>query len=158
MESKERKHSIKSMINAVKVAQTITISGKEIVMFPKADYDELTAAMEYLMQELIKPRIETAEPIAAAKRSRPKSDVATNLLDVTLPPPNLNPEALLTPHEVAAEWGIKVKTLEMWRFNGEKLPFVKMGDGRKSIVRYRRKDIAAFVEAHIRNSTSDSGQ
>ncbi len=100
MKPKERTYTIKAIINAVRTSQTITISGKEIVLFPKHDFDELVAVMEYLMQELTTPRAAPAapaEPVTAAKRPRPKSDVATNLLNVTLPQPNLNPEALLSP-------------------------------------------------------------
>lgn len=60
-----------------------------------------------------------------------------------------------TPQQVATEWCITLKALEKWRFDGTNLPFMKMGNGPKSIVRYRRKDVVAFIEAHMRNSTSE---
>lgn len=163
MENDERKHSIKSMINAIKVAQTVTISGNEIVIFPKSDFDELTTAMQYLMQEVTKPRIEIAQPIVNAEPEEPKPKskrgvpkiVVTEELLKSLKEPDTNPDALLTPQQVATEWCITLKALEKWRFDGTNLPFMKMGNGPKSIVRYRRKDVVAFIEAHMRNSTSE---
>ena len=41
-------------------------------------------------------------------------------------------------------------TLEAWRCRGNGPPFLKLGKA----VRYRKQDLDAFIEARIRNNTS----
>ena len=57
---------------------------------------------------------------------------------------------LLSEIEVAALLGLQPATLRRWRVVGYPLPFVKVG----RLVRYRRTDVAALVEAGSRASTS----
>ena len=58
--------------------------------------------------------------------------------------------ALLNEYEVAKILNLKVPTLRRWRWAGSDLPFVKIG----SAVRYRQADVAEFIEAGYRTSTS----
>ena len=63
----------------------------------------------------------------------------------TLTPPSAAPaDELLDQHEVAAILRVAIPTLQDWRWKGEGPRFVKLG---KRVVRYRRADIEAFVEA-----------
>ena len=53
---------------------------------------------------------------------------------------------LLSPEQVANILGLAEKTLRNWRCtNRYHLPFMKVG----TIVRYRAKDVDAFIEAHM---------
>ncbi len=63
-------------------------------------------------------------------------------------------EALMNEHEVAARLGLKVATLRRWRWAGRSPPYIKIG----SAVRYHPPDIAAFIDAGRRASTTDRGQ
>lgn len=59
--------------------------------------------------------------------------------------------ALLTEDEAAAILKVQPATLATWRVRGRPtLPFVRVG----RCVRYRQQDIAAFIEEHLRQSTS----
>ena len=63
----------------------------------------------------------------------------------TLAPPNaVNPADLLDENEAAASLSVAVQTLRNWRWKGEGPHYVKVG---ARLVRYRRGDLAAFVEA-----------
>lgn len=53
---------------------------------------------------------------------------------------------LMTPKEVSAYLGVSVETLNVWRCTKRyNLPHVKVGH----LVRYRRADVEAFVEANL---------
>jgi excisionase family DNA binding protein len=54
--------------------------------------------------------------------------------------------------EAARILSVSVRTLQSWRVSGRGPSFVKLG-GRA--VRYRRADLAAFVEQNIFNSTTE---
>lgn len=60
---------------------------------------------------------------------------------------------LLKEQEVAEILNMEVSTLRRWRVSGRGLRFVKIG----AAVRYDPADIAAFIEAGRRTSTSDPG-
>ena len=64
------------------------------------------------------------------------------------------PDRLLNEKEVANTLNIKVATLRRWRWAGKGLRFVKLG----AAVRYDPADLAAFIEAGRRRSTSDPGR
>lgn len=64
-----------------------------------------------------------------------------------LTPPSaalLNPADLLDENEAATTLNVAVQTLRNWRWKGEGPRYVKVG---ARLVRYRRSDLAAFVEA-----------
>jgi len=69
----------------------------------------------------------------------------STILSVPLapPPPQRSPDELLTDIQVAAETGLKRRTLQNWRSAGKGPPFVKLG----ASCRYRRADILAWIEA-----------
>jgi hypothetical protein len=48
---------------------------------------------------------------------------------------------------------VEPETLRNWRWRGEGPPFLKLG----RVVRYRLVDLAAWLEAQTRRSTSDDG-
>jgi len=56
---------------------------------------------------------------------------------------------LLTPDQLADEWGIPVQTLAQWRYLGKGPAFVRLG--RK--IRYRRPDLNAYLESQRRTRT-----
>lgn len=56
------------------------------------------------------------------------------------------PTDLLNEIEVAATLSVSVQTLRNWRWKGDGPRFYKIG---KRAVRYRRGDLAAFVEAGV---------
>jgi len=61
----------------------------------------------------------------------------------------LCPTDLLTPDQVAASLGLSHRTLAAWRSNRRNpLPYVKVG----SRIRYRRQDVAAWLESQTRNA------
>jgi hypothetical protein len=60
---------------------------------------------------------------------------------------------LLNEIEAARILGLSVKTLRRWRFSGRGVRYIKLG----AAVRYDPQDLAAFVAAGRRTSTSDQG-
>ena len=62
--------------------------------------------------------------------------------------------ALVNETEASRVLGLSVKTLRRWRWLGRGLRFVKIG----SAVRYDLADLASFIEAGRRKSTTDTGQ
>ena len=65
------------------------------------------------------------------------------------------PTSLVSTREAAAYLGLKPKTLQRWRVEGEqRLPFVRVS---ASCCRYRKPDLDAWIEARLRRSTSDPG-
>jgi predicted DNA-binding transcriptional regulator AlpA len=58
---------------------------------------------------------------------------------------------LLTEHEVAQMYGLKVQTLRSWRYRGKGPAYLKLTS---AMVRYREADIEAFLERCRRTSTS----
>jgi len=64
----------------------------------------------------------------------------------------------LTTREAAEYLGLAPKTLEGWRIRGAGPRYVKLGDGRRSGVRYDRDELDRFLLERTRSSTSDPGQ
>lgn len=58
---------------------------------------------------------------------------------------------LLNEHEAAGYLGLKVATLRRWRWSGDGCRFIKLGGA----VRYAPADLAEFVAAGVRRSTTD---
>jgi hypothetical protein len=75
------------------------------------------------------------------------------LLDLMANRPIRGPPALLTTEEVAELLRLSPSILNKWRLAGRGPSFVKAG----SRVRYRLSDIAAFIAASTRGSTSATG-
>ncbi|WP_432020521.1 helix-turn-helix transcriptional regulator [Streptomyces sp. 1222.5] len=59
-----------------------------------------------------------------------------------------DPEALLTPGQVSALSQLEEQTLAnmRWRKTGPR--YLKLGEGRSAPVRYRRRDVLAWFDAH----------
>ena len=64
-----------------------------------------------------------------------------------------HPDAALYPAEVAFLTGKSLRTLEAERLRGGGIAFLKCGRA----VRYRRRDVTAWIAARLRRSTSDPG-
>ena len=62
-------------------------------------------------------------------------------------------EGLIDEHEAARILGLSVKTLRRWRWAGKPPRFLKIG----SAVRYDLAELASFIEAARRTSTTDTG-
>ncbi|MFI0533553.1 helix-turn-helix transcriptional regulator [Streptomyces scabiei] len=56
-------------------------------------------------------------------------------------------EANLTPAELATELGVSTKTLMNWRWQGVGPRYVKLTPGRSGRIRYRRRDVNAWLAA-----------
>ena len=63
-------------------------------------------------------------------------------------------DTLLSEEQAANLLGHETRTLQKWRVTGNGPVYVNFS--RRS-VRYRRRDLLAFIEAHTRTSTSDTG-
>ena len=61
---------------------------------------------------------------------------------------------LVNEHQAAQVLGLSVKTLRRWRWSGRPPRFVKLGGA----VRYDPADLAAFIKAARRTSTTDTGK
>jgi predicted DNA-binding transcriptional regulator AlpA len=66
----------------------------------------------------------------------------------------VDPEALLYETEAALLTGLSVRTLQALRIKGGGPEFFQLG---RRAVRYRRREIMAWLEARRRRSTSDPG-
>lgn len=64
-------------------------------------------------------------------------------------------EVLLSEVEAAKMLGLRRRTLQMWRFNGSKLPFCRFS-GR--CIKYRLRDINEFIEKSVTTSTSTKNE
>ena len=65
----------------------------------------------------------------------------------------LSPSDLLTPDQVAAALGLSHRTLAAWRSSRRSpLPWVKVG----SRVRYRRQDVAVWLESRTHVGTEEA--
>lgn len=62
----------------------------------------------------------------------------------------MNTAELLTPEEVADLLKVHPGTLENWRVRGEGPRFVKLGNKRRSPVRYRRQDVEDWIFTDIK--------
>jgi excisionase family DNA binding protein len=58
---------------------------------------------------------------------------------------------LMTTAAASEYLGVPVKTLEAWRYTGNGPRFVKLGRS----VRYRPTDLHAWIEANVRQSTTE---
>lgn len=82
---------------------------------------------------------------APPKRSRPSPAQTVMVNSIALPP------------KLAAKLlGLSPKTLANWRVKGTGPAFIK-SPGLRGAVRYRLSALAAWQNAHQRNSTSDQG-
>jgi hypothetical protein len=61
---------------------------------------------------------------------------------------------LLNEHEAAAFLGYTTRALQNWRLRGGGPVFVKVSD---RSIRYRHRDLVAWIEARLRTSTTDPG-
>lgn len=59
---------------------------------------------------------------------------------------------LLTPEQVAEMLQIHPGTLENWRVRGEGPPFVKLGQKRRSSVRYRKQDVEDWIFTDVKRT------
>jgi hypothetical protein len=62
-------------------------------------------------------------------------------------------DTLLNEREAARYMGLRTATLQRWRWAGKGPGFLKI----EGAVRYDPKDLAEFISASRRNSTSDTG-
>lgn len=65
-------------------------------------------------------------------------------------PATFDPDRLLNEKEAADLTGLAIRTLQAWRVRGEGPRFVKVGRA----VRYRRRDVVAWIEQNTLASTS----
>lgn len=60
---------------------------------------------------------------------------------------------LLTPEQVAEMLQVHPGTLENWRYRGEGPPFVKLGNGKRSAVRYPRDKLDTWIWTNIKRGS-----
>jgi hypothetical protein len=58
------------------------------------------------------------------------------------------PDTPLTPDQLAARWSMSRLTLEVWRQKRKGPPWIRLGSGKGSGVRYRLNDIEAYEQAN----------
>jgi excisionase family DNA binding protein len=56
-------------------------------------------------------------------------------------------DGLLDKHKAAKLIGIHERTLDLWQ-SQRRIPFIKLGAGRRALVRFRRADLESFLETH----------
>lgn len=67
-------------------------------------------------------------------------------------------DQLLTTDDFCELLSISRETAERWRSQGgDYPPFIRLGGGRRSPIRYSKKAVLAWVAAHQRHSTSECG-
>lgn len=59
---------------------------------------------------------------------------------------------IITPGELAAASGLSLGTLAYWRHAGTGPQYMKLG----RLIRYRKTDVIAFLDASLRTSTSQA--
>lgn len=64
------------------------------------------------------------------------------------------PDLLIT-REAASLLRLSVPTLERFRLTGAGPLFIKLGEGKRARVVYRRADVEAWLNSHTRNNTSE---
>jgi hypothetical protein len=77
-----------------------------------------------------------------------------NATRIAPPQPGLFDEELLCAKLAAQTLRVHESTLERWRATGGGPRFIKMGPGKRAPVRYRRRDVEEFLDAHSYLSTS----
>ncbi|WP_037968396.1 helix-turn-helix transcriptional regulator [Streptomyces sp. SS] len=60
-----------------------------------------------------------------------------------------DPEALLTPEQVSALTQFEVQTLANMRWRKTGPIYLKFGNGRSAPIRYRRRDVFAWLDAQV---------
>ncbi len=70
------------------------------------------------------------------------------------PGDDLHPDRLLSDIETADRYGFTVSWLRKCRVVGGGIPYLKIG----ASVRYRPRNIEAYLESCVQNSTSDTGE
>jgi hypothetical protein len=58
----------------------------------------------------------------------------------------------LTTTQLAERWQMDEKTLSHWRQQGRGPQYIKLGEGKTAVVRYRLEDIQAFEQTNLRTS------
>ncbi len=66
-----------------------------------------------------------------------------------------NDKILLTEREAADFLGVTARCLQAWRYRGGGPKFVRISS---RCIRYRKDDLAEWVEERLRSSTSDVGR
>lgn len=67
---------------------------------------------------------------------------------------NTNTDRLLTDREVEARFGLSATWLERRRRMGGGPTWIKLGTGRTSPVRYRARDVTAWLDANTRDGAA----
>lgn len=60
-----------------------------------------------------------------------------------------NDPILLTSEQAGKLINVSAKTLTKWRYEGKGPAFVRLGDGAKPRIRYRRSDLDAWAESLV---------
>jgi hypothetical protein len=63
------------------------------------------------------------------------------------------PDEIFDQQDVADWLKVSPKCLESWRLKGHGPKFLRIG----RLVRYRRRDVVAYLDGQLRRSTSDAG-
>lgn len=71
---------------------------------------------------------------------------------ISLPTPNMDPDAACNEMHAAALLGVSVRTLQAWRVRGGGPPYVKIGRA----VRYQRRALIEFQQQHTVTSTTEA--
>lgn len=140
------KQVVKTITAAIHSAQKVKIQDIDLIFMSQQQFDAMVSLAETMMDmgsaiQKLEAKIQRLEG-GNVQQNTPiiKSD---------------DPDDLLTQEQVAKQWGLSAKALEKWRVEGKEPKYVKLGNGKKSVVRYRRQDIVNFVSNHTYCSTTD---
>ncbi|MDX2074086.1 MAG: hypothetical protein SFX19_06960 [Alphaproteobacteria bacterium] len=140
------KQVVKTVTTAIHSAQKVKLQDIDWIFMPQQQFDAMVSLAETMMDmgSVIQGLEAKIQRIESANAQRTSSITRSN-----------DPDDLLTQDQVAKQWGLSAKALEKWRVEGKEPKYIKLGNGKKSVVRYRRQDIMNFVSNHTYCSTTD---
>lgn len=140
------KQVVRTITGAIHSAQRVKIFNMDLIFMPQQQFDAMVSLAETMMDmaSLIQKLETDIHRLESGNAQRNAPAINSN-----------NPDDLLTQEQVAKQWGLSAKALEKWRVEGKEPKYIKLGNGKKSVVRYRRQDIMNFVSNHTYCSTTD---
>lgn len=140
------KQVVKTVTAAIHSAQKLKIQDIDLILMSQQQFDAMVSLAETMMD-----MGSVIQKLEAKIQRFESGNVQQNIPIIK----SDDPDDLLTQEQVAKQWGLSAKALEKWRVEGKEPKYIKLGNGKKSVVRYRRQDIMNFVSNHTYCSTTD---
>ena len=133
--------AMRKVLDAADAAQKVKVMDTILVLVPQLHFTNLVL----LAGEGIQAKEEANELIRKISGLEGNKSKTTH---------SKNPNELMSSQQVASELGITTKALEKWRVNGDGPVYVKLGNGPRAHVRYKRKVIEDYIALFTRDHTS----